>query len=71
MPKLVCHFAGWCEIDTEDVSLIDMKTGETKTAKEWRMQEGFQYPNLFLESFDDTHKNAIDGEFTQLDLEIQ
>jgi len=74
MPKLICSFAGWCEIDTEDVKLQSIKTGQVKTTKEW-MKEVDNLECLdtefILHSFTDMYNDSTDGEFINIDFDIE
>lgn len=70
--KLVVQYSGWFEIDADDVKLTDISGNEavTKAASEWLAERG-NIDGLLLESFTEAHNGATDGEFTELDLEIE
>lgn len=70
MVKVVCYFSGWFERDINDVMLLDPTTGTIKTAAEWLVERG-NITSLILESFDEEHSNATDGEFEDLTLTIE
>lgn len=68
--RLVCDFYGWFSIDVKDVNLVDVETGDTKTAKEWLEKRG-NIDGLILESFREAEALALDGGFETLDLSLE
>ena len=71
MPKLVCVFSGWCEIDVADVTLICLTTDQEKTAAQWIADGRAIDDTLMLESFDKMHADATDGAFEELSLHVE
>ena len=47
---MIVYFAGYFEIDNEDVELIHPDTGEVKTAAEW-LSMGMNISNFIIKSF--------------------
>ena len=72
MKKLVCYFSGWFEIFIDEVQLKDPHhpDGKTQTAEQW-LQERGHIDDLILESFNEANKQATNGSFEELQLEIE
>lgn len=70
MPKLVCMFSGWFDIDVDNVDLTDPLTDKTLTAAKWLEEKG-NIDDLILTSFHQASGDSDNELFEELTLTVE
>jgi hypothetical protein len=75
MSKIIVSVAGWCEADPDRVRFQSIRDDDTQdmyiTGREWLSLDEEARDGFVLESVASAFVTALDGEYDQVDIEVE